>query len=281
MDNHQEHLEPYRHLVREIQSIPPAFKQESSTSNNREDLHPYRHMVRKIQSGRRTEVQPLTWPCSETTPLTISSTEKILAQNREEIAQKLQAAEQRLRLSEQRTATLEASLIASGVEKQQLELALSQFQGQLEQQAQENREQTKRLEQLQQLTVQQREAAQAQQLQAENTQLPGPVTIQQSEDLDSAKVPKMLPNEAQDRQLGNRRQLNLNDIASQGSFPMVVLFAALVVVAFAVAKLAVVIWQGFRPLSTAVVRVGSLQSQAVKASQAESRWTGWVEGTAK
>lgn len=282
MDNHQEHLEPYRHLVREIRSIPPAFKQESSTSNNREDLQPYRHMVRKIQSGRRTEVQPLTWSCSETSsPLTISSTEEILAQKREEIAQKLQAAEQRLKLSEQRTATLEASLIASGVEKQQLELALIQFQGRLEHQAQENQEQTKRLEQLQQLTDQQREAAQAQRLQAENTQLPGPVTIQQCEDHDSTKVPEMLPNQAQDQQLDNQRQLSFNDIASQGSFPMVVLFAALVVVTFAVAKLTVVIWQAFRSLSTAVVRVGNLQSQAIKASQAESRWTGWVEGTAR
>lgn len=262
MDNYQKHLEPYRHLVREIRSIPAAFKQESSTSNNREDLQPYRHMVQNIQSGRRTEVQPLTWSCSETTsPLTVSSTEKILVQKPEEIAQKLQTAEQRLqtaehrlRLFEQRTATLEASLIASRMEKQQLELALSQFQGQLEQQAQGNREQTKRLEQLQQLTDQQREAAQAQQLQAENTQLPAPVNVQQSETL---------------------------DIASQGSFPMVVLFTALVVVAFAVVKLTLVIWQGLRSLSTVAVRVGNLQSQAVKISQVESRWTGWVEGTAK
>lgn len=282
MDSHQEHLEPYRQMAREIRSVPSALK----PNNYREDLQPYQYMVREIQSGKGAiEVQSPAWPSPETTlsPLTFSAADKMLVQERKENTQQLQVPEQELEVFQQRTTVLEACLVASRVEKiQHLEQELSQLRGQVAQRVQENWERAERLTQLQRElteTQQQEIAAQAQQQLEVATQLQVQLEAQPHEHRDSA-APEMPPNpaEAQERQ-GTQRQLeSLKDITTQGSFPMIVMLVALTVIAFGALKLAVAVGLRVYTLLTAGSRVWKSRLQVGIPQAKSSKWTWWTEG---
>ncbi len=253
MSNYQDHLEPYRHLVRQMKSVPPACQQ---TTGDREDLQPYRHMAHEIQLGKgAAAAQPPAWPDSALTssPLAAFAAARILDREREENAHKLRVLGQKLEVSQQPTANLGASLVTSRVEKvQQIEQELSRLRGQLVQRVQENRERAERLTQLQRELdqAQQREiAAQAQQQEEASVKRQAQLA---SESMEVSEI--LQPStQAQKRQVDRQPRESLADITAQGSFPMIVMFMALVVVAFSLIKLASFIWPGLRTLFSAVV----------------------------
>lgn len=273
MSTYHEHLEPYRHLAREIKPIIPAFKPKSTASTHRDELASYRHMAQEIHSGKGTAVQPLSWSASGTTSSTLSecSTERVLGKDRKETAQKLQVAEQ-LPASRQQAAASEAA----NAKPQQPAQSLAQLQAQLSQQEQEIQRKTDQLNKLKrELTEveQQRSATQSQiqKLEQMNLQLQEQVSIQRSEVQNEGEVQKgtsPLQVEAQKQQTDTRPPAEiLKDMASQGSFPMIVFLAVLLLIVFGIAKLAIAIGLGIRTSSIAVMKVGKVYLQEPQPSR--------------
>jgi len=236
-------------------------------------------LAREIKPGKRTEeVQRLYWSYAET----ISSSQidcmavERLIKERDDLAQKLQSVEQQLEASQQQIVTLEVTKMEL---VQQQEQRVNQLNSQLAQQEKESWEKTNRLSEFQQkLTqVQQQETAardHIQQLEQMNVKFQDQVNVPKSEFQDKATFPKVIQpnrNSSEVQQAKTRQQTQtLKDMASQGSFPMVVFLVMLVLVVFSVAKLVLAIGLEIRSLFTAISRAWKPRSQATQSSQNKS-----------
>jgi len=199
-----------------------------------------------------------------------------LIKERDDLAQKLQSVEQQLEASQQQIATLEVTKMEL---VQQQEQRVNQLNSQLAQQEQESWEKTNRLSEFQQkLTQVQQQETDArdhiQQLEQMNVKFQDQVDAPKSEFQDKAKFPKVIqPNRTNSefQQAKTRQQTQiLKDMASQGSFPMVVFLVMLVLVVFGVAKLVLAVGLETRSLFTAIFRAWKPMSQATQSSQNKS-----------